>query len=530
MTRWTGPFAAVTATVAAAAALALHVAPAGAQETLGGAIRAVEARVKITELDVAEAEKILEGADPADPLLAMERARARLWRQDCEGASAILARPDLESSKEAAPLIAVARGCLRAMAGTVVVEDEARGVVVRFQDDEDRALAPLLADVAARTRDVLATDLGVTLPRPIYIELVRDQHTLAAMTGLPLKAAATTGTVAVAKWGRVIMLSPRAPTSGGYPWLDTLSHELVHLALTRGSRDKAPLWLQEGVAKHEEARWRPEEPFDDQPPADDLAAFGLAANLGPPIDAIGPSIAMLPSAEESMVTYAKVQSFIGFFAREAGPQALPKLTLAMRDAPRPEDLGAAVEAASGASFGSWKERWEAWLKENAHELPPDRRPGAAPPPGWHDVRRRARLGDLLEARDHHDAARRQRVTALAIAPEDARVRAGLAASYLALDDRDAAREVVADPGAVRNGTGRWWSLRSVLIEEDSSRSADAAVARDPLDPAVACVEMAPPDRPADPIRAAICDMARRAPREGERRDPPGGGSPLAQPP
>lgn len=510
MRRWVRSIA-LAATAAALAASLADGTPAEAQ-SLPDALRGHEARNLVTELDVAAAEEILAKVDPADPALALERARARLWRMDCEGASAILARPDLEGSKEVAPIVAVARGCLRGMAGTVIALDEARGVMMRFQDDEDRALAPLLADVAARTRDVLARDLGVTLPRPIHVEVVRDQHTLAAMTGLPLEAAATTGTVAVAKWGRVIMLSPRAP-GGGYPWLDTLSHELVHLALTRGSRDKAPLWLQEGVAKVEEARWRPSEPFDDRPPADDLAGWGLAASIGPPIDAIGPSIAMLPSAEESMVTYAKVQSFIGFFQREAGAEALPKLITAMKDAPRPDDLGAAIEAASGAPFPSWKTRWETWVKEHADDLPPDQRPGAPPSPSFAEVRKRVRLGELLEARDHHEAALDQRVAALALAPEDARVRAGVAASHVALDARDAAREVVADLEAVRMGTGRWWSLRSVLVEEDAQRSSDAAVARDPLDPAIACQELAAPERPADPVRAAICDMARRAPRE-----------------
>jgi hypothetical protein len=492
---------------------------ASAQLPSADALRALQARTLVTELDVAGAEEILAEVDPNDPVAALERARARLWRKDCEGASAILGRPDLEGSKEAAPLVAVARGCLRAMAGTVLVEDEARGVSIRFQDDADRPLAPLLADVAARTRDVLAKDLGVTLPRPIHVEVVRDQHTLAAMTGLPLEAAATTGTVAVAKWGRVIMLSPRA-ASGGYPWLDTLSHELVHLALTRGSRDKAPLWLQEGVAKVEEARWRAPEPFDDRPPADDLAGWGLAANIGPPIDAIGPSIAMLPSAEESMVTYAKVQSFIGFFQREAGAEALPKLITAMRDAPRPDDLGAAVEAASGAPFGTWKSRWETSVREHADDLPANQRPGAPPSPSFAEVRRRVRLGELLEARDHHEAARKQRAAAIALAPGDGRVRAGLTASLLALGEHDAAREVIAPVEVVRHPTGRWWSLRAALLDEGAEQAAAAAVARDPLAPPVACVELEPPERPADPVRATICDMARAAPRDGQ----PGGSS------
>ena len=50
-----------------------------------------------------------------------------------------------------------------------------------------RSMVPLLAEVADRVRAVLAKDLGVELPRPLRIDLVRDQHTLAAHTGLPLE-------------------------------------------------------------------------------------------------------------------------------------------------------------------------------------------------------------------------------------------------------------------------------------------------------------------------------------------------------
>ena len=48
---------------------------------------------------------------------------------------------------------------------------------------------------------------------------------------------------AIAKWGRVTMLSPRAMTHG-YAWADTLAHELTHLSITRATRDRAPLWLR----------------------------------------------------------------------------------------------------------------------------------------------------------------------------------------------------------------------------------------------------------------------------------------------
>ena len=86
------------------------------------------------------------------------------------------------------------------------------------------------------------------------------------MTGLPYKSAQTTGTVAVAKWGRVTILSPRA-SRHGYPWRDTLTHEMTHLAISMQSRERAPLWLHEGVARREETRWREPGPFDDRPSA-----------------------------------------------------------------------------------------------------------------------------------------------------------------------------------------------------------------------------------------------------------------------
>ena len=158
----------------------------------------------------------------------------------------------------------------------------------------------------------MARDLKVELPRPLRIELVRDLFTLAAMTGLPESAAQTTGTVAVAKWGRVTMITPRA-IPHGYPWADTLAHEMAHLAQTQASGDRAPLWLQEGVAKRQETRWRERRAFDDFPAADSVAAIGLDKGLGRPIDKLGASIAMLPTAEQAMVAFAEVSSFVRFW-------------------------------------------------------------------------------------------------------------------------------------------------------------------------------------------------------------------------
>ena len=219
----------------------------------------------------------------------------------------------------------------------------------------------------AQARDALTRDLGVDWPRPTRVVVVRDLLSLSAMTGLPYESAQTTGTVAVAKWGRVTLLSPRA-SHHGYPWRDTIAHELTHLAVTRASRDRAPLWLQEGVAKREEIRWRDPGPFDDRPPPEAVVQRGLELGLGVPLDKLGPSIAMLPSADAAMVAFAEVTSFVRFYADSqadgrrtaAAPERRRSASLfaELRDGKDPDE---ALLAASGADLKAWDARWRAYL-------------------------------------------------------------------------------------------------------------------------------------------------------------------------
>jgi hypothetical protein len=381
-----------------------------------------------------------------------------------------------------------------------------------LQDDDDRALVPLLADVAQKARAMLAKELGVELPLQVRIDLVRDQFTLAAMTGLPEDAAQTTGTVAVAKWGRVTMISPRA-TQYGYAWLDTLAHELTHLALSRGTRDKAPLWLQEGVAKRQEQRWRDKEPLDDVPSVDAVAAIGIDKGLGVELDKIGPSIAMLPSADQAQVAFAEVSSFVRFWAREAGDEALPQLVVRLKAAESGAEFERAIGDVSAADFPTWIKRWKAHLATVPRDLPEDLEPGAVPK-NVKEISRRLRLGELLQGRGHARAASIERARAHALVPFEPTVRCHLAESLLAMSDPQNAAQLVERIEDVHGRFGRWHSLNGLLHPDpiDPDKPFRFGLALDPLEPAVACEEKAAPELPKDAIRAAICEAARRVPR------------------
>lgn len=477
---------------------------------LGDADRATRARNAVVEMDYPAAHAILEGADPTDTALALEQAHLFIYEGNCDAAVTILSRPDLVNRPEAQQFADVARGCARSMAGVLTVEEQ--GVLIRLQDDDDRALVPLIVDTALRARTMLAKELGVELPLPVRIDFVRDQFALAAMTGLPEQAARTTGTVAVAKWGRVTMLSPRA-TSGNYAWLDTLAHEMTHLALSRGTRDKAPLWLQEGVAKRQQTRWREAEPLDDFPPDDAVAKIGMERGLGVELDRIGPSIAMLPSAEQASVAYAEVASFIRYWAKEAGEEALPQLVIRLKDAREPDDVGRAIAAVSSADFVTWVGKWKTHLASVPTNIPQDLEPGAKPSFAA-DAARRVRLGTLLQNRSHAKAASIERLKAHTAAPFDANVRCALAESFVAMKEQEKAMALVEKIDDVHYRVGRWHSLHGLLFSDtpDVDRQFQMGLSLDPMEPLVACEEKAAPELPKDPLRAAICEMARRVPR------------------
>jgi glutaredoxin len=477
---------------------------------VGDTIRAGRARKAIAEMDLTGAKAILDGADANDAALAVEQARLAIYAGDYDTAAAILARGDLMKTNEGAELVDIARGSARAMAGTLEVRDDERGVIVQVQDDADRALAPVLAETAVKARAQLSKDLGVDLARPLRIALVRDQFTLAAMTGLPEEAARTTGTVAVAKWGRVTMLTPRA-MGHGYPWLDTLAHEMTHLALSQGTRDLAPLWLQEGVAKRQETRWRESEPLDDVPSPDAVALLGMERGLGRSLDRLGPSIALLPTAEEAAVAYAEVTSFIRYWAKEVGDEGLPKLVVHLKTAARPEDVDHAIQEVSGTDLAGWDKRWRAHLAGVPHDLPPDIAPGAALPHAA-EVGKRAHLGELFEARGHHQAAAMELSRAQAFVPADATLRAWLAVALLGTGDKANASMLVDKVEDLHSRYGRWWSLHGLLHPEKATFAFALGLAQDPLDPWVSCEEKAPPELPGDPIRRAICEAARQVPR------------------
>jgi hypothetical protein len=514
-------FLLVATSVLAAGLLATLSPRASAARSEVSAVSAGDVADAITELDVVRARTLLASADVDSAPLALERARLSIYMGDCDTAGATLAT--LTGVKEAAPLAALAKNCARATAGSLVVEDTARGLWIRLQDDADRVLIPLLSEVAANARAAIERDLGVLMPRPLRIDLVRDHFSLSALSGLPLQAAETTGTVAVARWGRVNMISPRA-APGGFPWEDTLAHEITHLAITRATRDMAPLWLQEGLAKRQEIRWRAPRPFDGEPTADAVARNALVTGQSVGIGKLGPSIAMLPSADAASIAFSEVSSFIEYWIAENGRAAL-RLLFADLKGLGVENASVALASVSGYDLDAWVLRWQEHLLKLPS--PPAERElfgEHAAPVGGRELARALRAGDLLLARGAAAVATDRLRGAFAGVSSDSLVRWKLGRTLYADGKGALAAPLFLSPYDLDFAHPGWFALRGRALHDAADQtSAEASftlgLALDPYLEDAACEGIftlrdasgrrleAPV--PAAPERRALCEEARK---------------------
>jgi tetratricopeptide (TPR) repeat protein len=295
--------------------------------------------------------------------------------------------------------------------------------IIRYAPGPDATIASLAGEVLDSAWESIGEDLGLRPADPIRIELLGAPSDLAKMSPLTVSEIETTGTIALSKYNKLMVVSPRA-TIFGYPWMDTLAHEYTHLIVTRISHDAVPVWLQEGLARFEQTRWRhaPEVALSSTEQA--LLTAGLRKGRLITFDEMHPSMAKLPSQEAAALAYAEVYTLVGWMQSKVGYKGLRDALAAQRDG---KSARRAVAEVLNLSWPAVEKEWHAHLKVG------DGKARAGKPirfgKGGVDsenvgletvsvkARKHARLGGMLRARGMLEAAANEYEKALAGGPE-----------------------------------------------------------------------------------------------------------------
>jgi len=243
---------------------------------------------------------------------------------------------------------------------------------IRYRPGVDAVLVDEAARSLLQTDKFVSPLLGGPVPGDTILEVFPDGNSFIAASSLTKDDVRATGVVALSKWSRLLLTSPRA-LGRGYEWQDTVSHEYIHLVVAHHTLDKAPVWLQEAIAKYLDNRWFDgADGFRLSVRSQGLLASALKADELVPFDEMHPSLAKIKvyrddgsidneaSAERSGLAYAQLSTLMAFCFEQAGEQVLLDVLPLVRENQDPR-----VALASSAGFESFNDllvAWRGWIE------------------------------------------------------------------------------------------------------------------------------------------------------------------------
>ncbi|HRC56212.1 MAG TPA: tetratricopeptide repeat protein, partial [Kofleriaceae bacterium] len=372
--------------------------------------------------------------------------------------------------------------------------------LIRHAPGADEAIAELAGEVLDAAWRAIGDDLGLRPGDPIRVELLGSPSDLARLSPLTEAEIETTGTIALSKYNKLMVVSPRA-TVLGYPWMDTLAHEYTHLLVSRLSGDSVPVWLQEGLARFQQTRWRAPPELMLSASERLLLTNALKRRRLIGLEEMHPSMAKLPSQEAAALAYAQVYTLISFIHDKVGYQGL-------RDILAAQATGRSARRAVADAFGvPWSEldkRWQRQLRSldlstprlvKARQIRFGKGGKNSDNIGLEQVaarsRKHARLGGMLRSRNLVAAAVVEYEKALALSPQDPYVTGKLARTLVELGRHERAIELATplahldetDPVpavtlGIANAARKQWSAAAAAFEQ--------ALRTSPFDPTTRC--------------------------------------------
>lgn len=238
--------------------------------------------------------------------------------------------------------------------------------VISFQPGVDEVLVGYAGEALEKAYERLGDLFQFRPAEPVRVEILGRITDLAATSPLKVTEIEASGTIALCKYNRLMIVSPRNLVYG-YEWLDTLAHEYIHLLVTRRSHNTVPIWLHEGMARFFQNRWRQTTNATLEPTSEDLLARAVRARKLIRFEAMSPSMAKLPTQEDTALAFAEVFMVMELLYDKVGVDGINRLLDLMRDGRSDRE---AVSAVAEKSFRRFQREWRNYLfQRNLKTLP-----------------------------------------------------------------------------------------------------------------------------------------------------------------
>ncbi len=198
----------------------------------------------------------------------------------------------------------------------------------------------------------------------VRLEILPSIEVLAKMSGLTLEEIQTSGTIALCDDNKVMITSPKALVKG-YNWLDTISHEFVHLIISKKTNNNTPIWIHEGIAKFQETRWRLKPGLVMPKYSESILATAHKLHHYISFQAMSPSLAKLPSQHDAALAYAQVSTLIDWTYHNWGYKRINKLLIGLK---KFHSDKRAVRYAYGLSLNQLLNKWKKYLDVKKYKI------------------------------------------------------------------------------------------------------------------------------------------------------------------
>ena len=238
---------------------------------------------------------------------------------------------------------------------------ESQHFLLHLHEESDGILAEPALEALERAHQEVGQALGYWPRSKVRIEIAPDAQSFTAITTFTLRDIEETGAIGLCKFNKVMVISPRV-MAHGYRWLDSLTHEYIHLAIVNLTRNKTPIWLHEGIARYFETVWRKpvQGPKPDYltPSNETLLAKAIARQEFVSFKDMEPSLIRLETPEQVQLAYAEVASAVDYILQAKGPSGIREVLTQVNRLSTAE----AIEAVMGVPLDGFEADWRRFIE------------------------------------------------------------------------------------------------------------------------------------------------------------------------